>query len=139
MLFRMYNFDKDIVTIKKLLKIRIFEKKLLELFNNGKINGTTHTCIGQEEVPVSIMNNVLKNDFIYLFQLFFLTHCGTILSISPFRQSDHPTSPSRNGIAPHRPLLRIGCVHGIKEAKACGVRWGLWPRRGTGAIRLVFV
>ena len=61
----MYNFDKDIATIKKLLKIRIFEKKLLELFNNGKINGTTHTCIGQEEVPVSIMNNVLKNDFIF--------------------------------------------------------------------------
>ena len=65
MLFRMYNFNKDLATIKKLLKIRIFEKKLLELFNNGKINGTTHTCIGQEEVPVSIMNNVLKNDFIF--------------------------------------------------------------------------
>ncbi len=61
----MYDIDKDLTIIKKLLKIRIFEKKLLELFDNGKINGTTHTCIGQEEVAVSIMENILDDDFIF--------------------------------------------------------------------------
>ena len=61
----MYNLEKDINTVEKLLKIRIFEKKLLELFSEGKINGTTHTCIGQEEVAISIMNNIIEDDFIF--------------------------------------------------------------------------
>ena len=61
----MYNLEKDLNTVEKLLKIRIFEKKLLELFSEGKINGTTHTCIGQEEVAVSIMNNIIEDDFIF--------------------------------------------------------------------------
>ena len=60
----MYDFENDISTIKKLVKIRIFEKKLLELFNDGKINGTTHTCIGQEEVPLSC-SNIKDDDFIF--------------------------------------------------------------------------
>lgn len=61
----MYNFDKHLEIIKKLLKIRIFEKKLLELFGEGKINGTTHTCIGQEEAAVAVMQNILKDDYIF--------------------------------------------------------------------------
>tara|TARA_B100001175_G_scaffold242138_1_gene208528 strand:+ start:23975 stop:25912 length:1938 start_codon:yes stop_codon:yes gene_type:complete len=61
----MYNIETDLSSIKKLLKIRIFEKKLLELFSEGKINGTTHTCIGQEEVAVSVMQNILEDDFIF--------------------------------------------------------------------------
>ena len=61
----MYNFDNDISTIRDLLKIRIFEQKLLELFNDGKINGTTHTCIGQEEVALSVMQNIDNDDFIF--------------------------------------------------------------------------
>ena len=61
----MYDFENDISTIRKLLKIRIFEKKLLELFNDGKINGTTHTCIGQEEVALSVVKNINDDDFIF--------------------------------------------------------------------------
>jgi pyruvate dehydrogenase E1 component alpha subunit len=37
-----------------LLLIRHFEQKLLELFGRGHITGTTHTCIGQEYVPVAL-------------------------------------------------------------------------------------
>ena len=37
-----------------LLLIRHFEQKLLELFGHGHITGTTHTCMGQEYVPVSL-------------------------------------------------------------------------------------
>ena len=60
-----YNSEKDSDIIIELLEIRNFEKKLLELFDKGKINGTTHTCIGQEEVPVSVMKNIKEGDFIF--------------------------------------------------------------------------
>ena len=49
----------------KLLFIRKFEETLLNLFQLGEINGTTHTCIGQEEIPVSIMPLLIKDDFIF--------------------------------------------------------------------------
>jgi 2-oxoisovalerate dehydrogenase E1 component len=61
----MYNPKKDNDVIIELLEIRNFEKKLLELFDKGKINGTTHTCIGQEEVPVSVIKNIKEGDFIF--------------------------------------------------------------------------
>jgi acetoin:2,6-dichlorophenolindophenol oxidoreductase subunit alpha len=37
-----------------LLLIREFESALLELFAAGEIGGTTHTCLGQEYVPVAL-------------------------------------------------------------------------------------
>jgi 2-oxoisovalerate dehydrogenase E1 component len=43
---------------KKALEIRFFEKKLLELFDKGVLNGTTHTCIGQENICVSSLSNI---------------------------------------------------------------------------------
>lgn len=46
------------------LKIRLFEEKLLELFSSGKINGTTHTCIGQENNAVGICSALDRNDII---------------------------------------------------------------------------
>ena len=61
----MYSVNKDRTTIISLLKIRAFEEKLLELFSEGKINGTTHTCIGQEEVSVAIMPLLEKEDYVF--------------------------------------------------------------------------
>jgi TPP-dependent pyruvate/acetoin dehydrogenase alpha subunit len=37
-----------------LLVIRHFERRLLELFDEGQLSGTTHTCLGQEYVPVAL-------------------------------------------------------------------------------------
>jgi TPP-dependent pyruvate/acetoin dehydrogenase alpha subunit len=37
-----------------LLGIRAFELTLLDLFGKGMLNGTTHTCLGQEYVPVAL-------------------------------------------------------------------------------------
>jgi 2-oxoisovalerate dehydrogenase E1 component len=48
-----------------LLFIRKFEEALLDLFQKGKLNGTTHTCIGQEEIPVAIMPLLIKEDYIF--------------------------------------------------------------------------
>ena len=51
--------------IEKLLLIRVFEETLLDLFKKGLLNGTTHTCIGQEYIPVSLMTSTKKGDFIF--------------------------------------------------------------------------
>lgn len=48
-----------------LLFIRKFEEALLDLFQKGEINGTTHTCIGQEEIPVAIMPLLQDEDFVF--------------------------------------------------------------------------
>ena len=50
---------------KESLEIRYFERKLLELFSQGKIGGTTHTCIGQENNAVGVIR-ALKSDDIVL-------------------------------------------------------------------------
>jgi TPP-dependent pyruvate/acetoin dehydrogenase alpha subunit len=34
--------------IKLALTIRLVEEKFLQLFSEGKLNGTVHTCVGQE-------------------------------------------------------------------------------------------
>ncbi len=41
--------------------IRAFEEKLLEQFGQGKIFGTTHTCIGQEANAVAIITSLDRN------------------------------------------------------------------------------
>ncbi|MHC3454430.1 thiamine pyrophosphate-dependent dehydrogenase E1 component subunit alpha [Streptomyces prasinus] len=40
--------------LESLLGIRHFENLLLRMFAEGRLNGTTHTCLGQEHVPVSL-------------------------------------------------------------------------------------
>ena len=51
-------------TIYTSLLIRRVEEKILQLFSEGKINGTVHTCIGQELIGTSLAKNVNKDDFI---------------------------------------------------------------------------
>ncbi|HEY0640794.1 MAG TPA: thiamine pyrophosphate-dependent dehydrogenase E1 component subunit alpha [Pseudonocardiaceae bacterium] len=46
-----------------LLMIRNFELALLDLFAEGRLNGTTHTCLGQEYVPVALAP-LLRDDFV---------------------------------------------------------------------------
>ncbi|MFF4615491.1 thiamine pyrophosphate-dependent dehydrogenase E1 component subunit alpha [Nonomuraea jabiensis] len=48
-----------------LLLIRCFELKLLALFERGELNGTTHTCLGQEYVPVSLRTLLRESDWIF--------------------------------------------------------------------------
>ncbi|MEV4110302.1 thiamine pyrophosphate-dependent dehydrogenase E1 component subunit alpha [Nonomuraea sp. NPDC049695] len=48
-----------------LLLIRFFELKLLALFEQGELNGTTHTCLGQEYVPVSLRTLLRESDWVF--------------------------------------------------------------------------
>ena len=49
---------------KKSLYIREFEKFLLSLFDKGLLHGTTHTAIGQELIPITILNEISDEDTI---------------------------------------------------------------------------
>jgi TPP-dependent pyruvate/acetoin dehydrogenase alpha subunit len=51
--------------LELLLLIRQFETTLLSLFEQGALNGTTHTCIGQEYVPVALRTLVNLRDFVF--------------------------------------------------------------------------
>ncbi|GAA3194198.1 thiamine pyrophosphate-dependent dehydrogenase E1 component subunit alpha [Actinocorallia longicatena] len=48
-----------------LLVIRHFERKLLDLYDQGLLNGTTHTCLGQEHVPVALAPLLRDGDFVF--------------------------------------------------------------------------
>ncbi|WP_158842366.1 thiamine pyrophosphate-dependent dehydrogenase E1 component subunit alpha [Saccharothrix deserti] len=52
--------DDDLAS---LVGIRHFELALLRMFGAGELNGTTHTCLGQEYVPVALAP-LLRDDFV---------------------------------------------------------------------------
>ena len=45
------------------LTIRLMEERLLQLFTQGKLFGTVHTCIGQEFAGVAIARAIDKGDY----------------------------------------------------------------------------
>jgi len=47
------------------LLIRRVEDTFLDLFSEGKLNGTVHTCSGQEFSALSISSNMNKDDYIF--------------------------------------------------------------------------
>lgn len=49
----------------KMFLIRAFEERLLELFSQGLLNGTTHTYIGQEAAAVGCISNLSDNDTVF--------------------------------------------------------------------------
>ena len=50
--------------IEKSFLIRSVEERLLELFQEGKINGTVHTCIGQELTGVCASEFLTEDDYV---------------------------------------------------------------------------
>jgi acetoin:2,6-dichlorophenolindophenol oxidoreductase subunit alpha len=46
------------------LLVRRFEEQVLALFASGELSGTTHTCLGQEYVPVALAP-LLAEDFVF--------------------------------------------------------------------------
>ena len=45
--------------------IRRFEETVLELFERGLLNGTTHACIGQEADAVAIAEHLGQHDHLF--------------------------------------------------------------------------
>ena len=50
--------------LKKLIEIRRFEEKAIQLYKTGKIWGYLHPCIGQEAVPVGACHAIGKQDYV---------------------------------------------------------------------------
>ncbi|EXG82724.1 pyruvate/2-oxoglutarate dehydrogenase complex, dehydrogenase component alpha subunit [Cryptosporangium arvum DSM 44712] len=51
--------------LRTMLLIRHFELALLDLFARGEVHGTTHTCLGQEAVPVALSPLLDPDDFVF--------------------------------------------------------------------------
>jgi 2-oxoisovalerate dehydrogenase E1 component len=51
--------------IKEALLIRCVEEKFLELFSQGRLNGTVHTSVGQEFSAVAFAGQLKKTDFVF--------------------------------------------------------------------------
>ncbi|MFI7041132.1 thiamine pyrophosphate-dependent dehydrogenase E1 component subunit alpha [Microbispora rosea] len=51
--------------LRSLLLIRHFERALLGLFEQGVLSGTTHTCLGQEYIPVTLSALLRDDDFVF--------------------------------------------------------------------------
>ncbi len=51
--------------IAKALTIRRTEERLLDLFAQGQISGTVHTCIGQEWVGVAVAEHLQLGDYLF--------------------------------------------------------------------------
>jgi len=57
--------DKTMINIlKRLIEIRKFEEKAIELYRIGKIRGYLHPCIGQEAIPVGACQAIGRKDYI---------------------------------------------------------------------------
>jgi len=50
--------------IEDAICIRLTEEKLLELFAQGKMNGTVHTCVGQEFSALAVAGQLNKGDIV---------------------------------------------------------------------------
>jgi TPP-dependent pyruvate/acetoin dehydrogenase alpha subunit len=50
---------------RKMLLIRRFEERLLDLFAEGKLSGTTHTYVGQEPIAVAVAEHLTAADLVF--------------------------------------------------------------------------
>ena len=50
--------------VKEAIRIRLIEQQFLTLFSLGKMNGTVHTCVGQEFSAVSVAGQLKDGDWV---------------------------------------------------------------------------
>ncbi len=55
---------KELAFMSKALLIRRVEENLLSLYSEGKLNGTLHTCVGQELIGPVVSEHLLEEDFV---------------------------------------------------------------------------
>jgi 2-oxoisovalerate dehydrogenase E1 component len=59
------NYLLRLDMVKRAILIRKFEEVLLQLFSEGKLNGTVHTCIGQEWSAVALAQHINPGDTVF--------------------------------------------------------------------------
>lgn len=129
--------------IETLFLIRDFERTLLDLFAKGLVNGTTHTCLGQEYIPVALSTLFRKSDFI------FSNHRGHGHYLARFRDPEGllleilgREGAVCKGVGGSQHIFRDGFlstgVLGQSVAAAAGMAWSL-KRRCNGNIAIVYM
>lgn len=132
--------DED---LELMLVIRHFEWKLLELFERGELNGTTHTCLGQEYIPVALRPLLADGDFV------FSNHRGHGHYLARFQdpagllaEITGRAGAVCNGVGGSQHILRDGYlstgVQGESLPVAAGVAHNL-KRGGTGLLACVHI
>jgi acetoin:2,6-dichlorophenolindophenol oxidoreductase subunit alpha len=56
---------QDELWYRRMRFIRRFEQRLLEMFDEGLLNGTTHACIGQEADAVAVIDLLGESDHVF--------------------------------------------------------------------------
>jgi TPP-dependent pyruvate/acetoin dehydrogenase alpha subunit len=56
---------RDARLYRRMRFIRRFEERLLSLFDEGLLRGTTHACIGQEANSVALMEHLISGDHLF--------------------------------------------------------------------------
>ncbi len=51
--------------MQEMLRIRLFEERVLDEFSKGSLSGTTHTCIGQEADAVGVIGALQRSDIVF--------------------------------------------------------------------------
>lgn len=130
-------------TLTSLLRIRRFEERLLKLFDAGKLSGTTHTCIGQEAVPIAVMPLLRDADFV------FSNHRGHGHYLARFNDMEGLLAEIMGregavcgGVGGSQHIRRGNYfstgVQGESMPVAMGVSWEL-KRRGSGDVAVAFI
>jgi len=57
--------ERQNALLRQALQIRKTEERLLKLFGDGKLNGTVHTCIGQELNAVVVADKLQSIDYVF--------------------------------------------------------------------------
>ncbi|MGD9973892.1 MAG: thiamine pyrophosphate-dependent dehydrogenase E1 component subunit alpha [Desulfatirhabdiaceae bacterium] len=58
-----FNTDELVGFYTRMIRIRMVEEKLMEVFANGEIPGFIHVCIGQEATPVAVCSHLNDTDY----------------------------------------------------------------------------
>lgn len=128
--------------IETLFLIRGFERLVLDLFSQGVLNGTTHTCLGQEYIPVALSALFEDADFI------FSNHRGHGHYLARFGDAEGLLLEIMgreggvcNGVGGSQHLFRKGFlstgVLGESVPAAAGVAWSL-KQRGNRGIAIAY-
>jgi pyruvate dehydrogenase E1 component alpha subunit len=129
--------------VELLVLIRRFEQTILELFSRGLLNGTTHTCLGEEYVPVALGPLLAPGDFI------FSNHRGHGHYLMRFADPEGLMAEIMgrsgavcNGVGGSQHIHREGYlstgVQGESLPVAAGMAWSL-KQEGEGHLAVAFI
>ncbi len=129
--------------IQLALTIRLTEQRLLELFKEGKLFGTVHTCIGQEFVGVAVSRCLRDVDSVFSNHRchgHFLSHCGNIAGlIAEVMGKSNGVCGGRGGSQHlHQDNFYSNGILGGTTAVTTGLAFGHQLKK-TGGIAVVYI